>query len=198
MYQVYGHPFTRAFRVIWMLEEIGEPYELHPHKPHMPEIEALNVSGKVPVLRDGDAVITDSTAILTYLADRHGRLTHPAGTIARARQDALTHLVLDELDAVLWTSMRYSLLLPDERRVPQIKDSLKWEYERNLGHLAQRMADPFLHGAEMTIADIICIHCLNWARSSKFPAGDRKITDYAERIRARDAFQRTKALLEEG
>ncbi len=197
MYQLYGHPFTRAFRVIWMLEEIGEPYELHPHAPHAPELEALNVSGKAPVLQDGDTVIADSTAIMTYLGDKHGRLSHPAGTPARAQQDSLTYLIIDEMDALLWTAMRYTLLLPEERRVPQIKDGLRWEYERNLGHLSQRMAGPFLRGDEITIPDLICIHCLNWAASSKFPAGDQKIIEYGERMRARDAYQRTSSLLKE-
>ena len=94
MYTLYGSPSSRAFRVLWMLEELELPFEFVPSKPRSDEVLALNPSGKIPVLRDGEAVLTDSTAILTYLADKHGKLTHPAGSVARAHQDALTHTVL--------------------------------------------------------------------------------------------------------
>jgi glutathione S-transferase len=190
MYKIIGKTQTRAFRVLWMLEEIGQPFELIQAAPHSDEVTALNPSGKVPVLLDGDACLLDSTAILTYLADRHGALTFPAGTIERAQQDALTHAILDELDAVLWTAARHSFALPVDKRVPEVKSSLKWEYARNLDRLADRLEGPFLMGDTMTIADIICTHCLNWAFSAKFPADNEKMLAYAKTMRARDAFKR--------
>ena len=60
--------------------------------PHSEQVLARNPSGKIPVLVDGGTTVTDSTAIMTYLADRHGRLTFPAGTVERARQDGYTGL----------------------------------------------------------------------------------------------------------
>ena len=86
MYKVIGTPQTRAFRVIWMLEELELPYELVPAPPRSEGVVAFNPSGKVPVLIDNGTPITDSTAIIQYLADKHGQLTHPAGTLERARQ----------------------------------------------------------------------------------------------------------------
>ncbi|HBS50359.1 MAG TPA: glutathione S-transferase [Rhodobacteraceae bacterium] len=196
MYTVYGKVMTRAFRVLWMLEEIGQPYDLVPVGPQSDEVNALNASGKVPVLKVDDAAITDSTAILTFLADKHQALTFPAGTLERARQDALTHLVLDEIDAVLWTGARHSFILPEERRVPGVKDSLKWEFERNLTRLSERLDGPFLMGETMTIADIILTHCLNWAFSAKFPVENAVMKDYGKRMRGREAFKRVVALSE--
>jgi len=176
-----------------MLEEIGEPFELINASPHHPDILALNPSGKVPVLVDGDAVITDSTAILTYLADKHGKLAYPAGTIERAHQDALTQLLLDELDAVLWTAARHSFILPKDKRVPEVKDSLKWEFERNLERLSKRVDGPFLQGVTFTIADIVATHCLNWALVAGFPVTDKNMRDYAREMRERPAFKRALA-----
>lgn len=195
MYTVFGTPKTRAFRVIWMLEELGQPYELEPVMPRSPEITALNPSGKVPAFRDGDTVITDSTAIITYLADKHSQLTHPAGTLARAQQDALTHLVLDEVDAVLWTAARHSFILPEDKRCPDVKASLKWEFETNLTRLSAQFEGPFLQGEEMTIADIILTHCLNWAHGAKFPPADDKLQAYAKRMRNRPAYGKAAALM---
>ncbi|MFV1462857.1 MULTISPECIES: glutathione S-transferase family protein [unclassified Phaeobacter] len=189
MYTVIGKQLTRSYRVLWALEEMGQPYELNPASPQSEEVLALNASGKVPVFKDGDDVITDSTAIITYLADKHGQLTAPAGTIARAKQDAMTHLLLDELDALLWTGARHSFILPEDKRVPEVKDSLKWEFSRNLARLENMMAGPFLMGEEFTIPDIICTHCLNWAYSAKFPIESDVLLAYSKRMRARPAFQ---------
>lgn len=194
MYKVYGSVTSRAFRVLWMLEEIGEPYDYIKAGPRSETVTALNPSGKVPVLTDGDAVITDSTAILTYLADKHQKLTFPAGTIERAHQDALTHAILDEMDAVLWTAARHGFILPEEHRVPDVKPSLKWEFTRNLDRLADRMVGPFLQGEQMTIADIIATHCMNWAIGAKFPVENEKMNAYAKAMRSRDAFKRVRAL----
>lgn len=193
MYKVIGKAQTRTFRVLWMLEEIGQPYELVQSYPRSDEVLALNPSGKVPVFIDGDAAITDSTAIITYLADKHGALTFPAGTIRRAQQDALTHAILDELDAVLWTAARHSFSLPEEKRVPEVKSSLKWEFARNLDLLAGRLEGPFLMGETMTIADIICTHCLNWAFGAKFPVENEKMLAYGKAMRARDAYRQAQA-----
>ncbi|MBR9650573.1 glutathione S-transferase family protein [Thalassovita aquimarina] len=190
MYEVIGHPSSRAFRVLWMLEEMGEAYTNIPAKPHSPEALDCNPSGKVPALRIDGQVITDSTAIMTYLADKHGQLTYPAGTIERARQDAATHQIIDELDAVLWMATRHKIIHPENRRVPAVIDSLKWEYERNIGHIADRFVGPFVMGDKMTIADIILTNCLNWAFAAKFPAAPEKLTAYAKAMRSRDAYKR--------
>lgn len=196
MYKVYGKATTRAFRVLWMLEEIGEPYDLIEVGPHDPQVYAVNPTGKVPVLQVGEDSISDSSAILTYLADKHGKLTFPAGTIARAHQDALTHAVLDELDSVLWVATRHAFILPEEHRVPAISSPLRWEFERNIGHLAKRFKGPFVMGETMTIADIICVHCLNWAFGIKFPVSDENLLAYGKAMRARPAFKKIQAMRE--
>lgn len=193
MYKVIGKVATRTFRVLWTLEEIGQPYELIQAGPHSPEVLAISASGKVPVLVDGGAAITDSTAIITYLADKHGALTFPAGTIERAQQDALSHAILDELDAVLWTGARHVFALPEDKRVPEVGASLKWEFERNLSRLADRLEGPFLIGETMTIADILCVHCMNWATSAKFPVENDKIQAYTKMMRQRDGYKRVRA-----
>ena len=190
MYQVIGGTQSRAFRVMWALEELGQDYEHLAVKPHTPEALAANPSGKIPALRDGEACLTDSTAIITYLADKHGALTAPAGTLDRARQDGVMHMVLDELDAVLWTAARHSFVLPEDRRVPAVKPSLAWEFERNARRLADTIAGPFVMGERFTIVDIVATHCLNWAFSAKFEIPDPRLVDYAKAMRGREAFKR--------
>lgn len=189
MYKVYGSAATRAFRVIWMMEELGQPFELIPCAPGSPEARALNPSGKVPFLEAEGEIIADSAAILTFLADRHGALTHAPGSLARAQQDSLTHRILDEFDAVLWTAARHSFVLPKERRVPEVKPSLKWEFERNSKALAAQMGEGWLMGETFTIADLLLAHCLEWAGAAKFDITEPKLRDFYARATARPAHK---------
>lgn len=195
MYTLYGNLQTRSFRVLWLLEELGLPYEHIPTAPRSDAVRALNPAGKVPVLIAEGTPLTDSVAIMTFLADRHGAFTYPCGSLERARQDGFTHFINDELDATLWTAARHSFVLPQERRVPEVKESLKWEFARSIDDLMRRMGDgPFLMGETMTIADILAAHCGSWAFAAKFPLANDAFNAYAKRMRARDAFQRVKAL----
>lgn len=193
MYEVIGSPSSRAFRVMWMLEELGQPYKLSPEKPHSERVSTLNPSGRIPILVDGDAHIVDSTAILTYLADKHGAMTYPAGTLERAHQDSFTQQVLDELDALLSTALRHTFILPEDKRVPEIKAPLVWEYERNLSYIMARMKGPYLTGEMMTVPDIILAHCGSWAKFAKFPIDNAEFAAYIKRVRARPAFQKLTA-----
>ena len=195
MYRVIGTAKSRALRVLWMLEELGQPYEHIPANPRSDGVAQFNPAGKVPVLIDDGTPITDSTAILTYLADRHGDLTHPAGTLDRARQDSLTQFLLDEFDAALWLAARHSFILPEDKRLGAIKNTLRWEFEASQKTLVHRMADgPFLMGERMTVPDVILAHCLDWALTARFPVVEHKLTDYLGRIRQRPAYQRAMAL----
>ncbi|GLK66237.1 glutathione S-transferase [Paracoccus kondratievae] len=194
MYQVIGTGKSRALRVLWMLEELGRPYEHVAVNPHSEGVTPFNPAGKVPVLVVDGTPITDSTAILTYLADKHGALTHPAGTLERARQDSLMQFVLDEFDAALWLAARHSFILPEEMRLAAIKNTLRWEFERSQRTLVHRMADEgFLMGDRMTVPDIILAHCLTWALTARFPIIEHRLTGYLEMMRARPAYLRAAA-----
>lgn len=195
MYSVIGPITTRAFRVLWMLEELGQPYEHRKSAPRSDETRRHNPAGKVPVMLVGDVALTDSVAIMQYLADKHGAFTHPCGSLARARQDGFTQFINDELDAVLWTAARHSFILPEDKRVPEVKPSLKWEFARSVDELMRRMGDgPFLMGEDMTLPDILAAHCGNWAYAAKFPLENEGFNAYVKRMRGRPAYDRVRKL----
>lgn len=194
MYTVIGTAKSRAARVLWMLEELGLPFEHVAASPRSEGVVEFNPAGKIPVLIEDGTPITDSTAIIQYLADKHGRFTHPAGTLDRARQDSLTQFLLDEFDSALWMAARHSFILPEELRQSAIKDSLKWEFERSQKTLMHRMGEgPFLMGEMMTVPDIILTHCGNWALTARFPIVEHKLSTYLDRMRERPAFKRAMA-----
>lgn len=84
----YTHPMSRGRIVRWMLEEVGQPYrtELLEYNTTMksPEFLAINPMGKVPTIRHGETVVTESAAICAYLAD-----AFPAAGLAPVREDRL-------------------------------------------------------------------------------------------------------------
>lgn len=195
MYQVIGTPRSRTLRVLWMLEELGVPYEHVAATPHSGDVKAKNPAGKIPVLIDQGCALTDSTAIIQYLADKHGAFTYPAGTLERARQDGLTQMLLDEFDAALWVAARHQMILPEDLRQGGIRKAVTWELARSEKRLADRLGDgPFLMGDKMTVPDIILTHCGGWALSAKLPLSDTRLKRYFRRMRDRPAYQRALAL----
>lgn len=194
MYKVIGGVKTRAFRVMWMLQELGQPFEVVHAAPRSDEAKAFNPTGKVPALLDGDALLTDSVAIMQYLGDKHGGLTAPAGTIARARQDAMLFWLIDEFDAILWAAAKHSFVWPEDMRVPEIKPSLKAEFARAAKVLSDKLDGPFLMGDEITVPDLLAVHCINWSIGAGFDPVDDKLGTWATGLRKREAFKAVRAL----
>ncbi|WP_299650370.1 glutathione S-transferase family protein [uncultured Tateyamaria sp.] len=191
MYRVIGTVKSRAFRVLWMLEELGQPYELVEAFPRSDEATKFNPLGKIPALVDGDEVLTDSVAIMTYLADKHGGLTAPAGTPERARQDAVTLWLIDELDALLWTNSKHAFVLPENLRVPDISATLHKEFARNAETFAGMLdqSGAFIMGDQITLPDLLAVHCFGWAFGAGFPPLPDGVKAYSKRLRARPAFR---------
>lgn len=190
MYRVIGNVASRSFRVLWMLEELGLPYDHVNAGPRSDEVFSYSAQGKIPVLVDGESPVTDSTAIITYLADKHSALTAPSGSLARARQDAMTNRILDEFDACLWSAARNSFVLPEDKRVPEIKETLRWEFARSEAGLVRDMTGGgFVMGDAISLPDIVLTHCLGWALTAKFGISEPVLSEYLDRMKSRPAYQ---------
>lgn len=200
MYKVYGSAASRAARVIWMLEELGVEYEIVATKPHSDELNAVSETGKIPALVDGDLHIFDSAAILSYLADKHGALTFPAGTPERVRLQSMLHFVLDDVEQPLWSAAKHSFILPEELRMLEaLTPSLHFEWTKALKSLEKLLGDnEFVMGGKFTIVDIILGHLGGWGKAMKFPIPEGALTDYFDRIRARDGWQKVAELRKAG
>lgn len=190
---LYHHPFTRAAAVVWMLEEVGVDYELRfvdvmkgAHKK--PEIVALNPMGKLPILTDGDAVVTESAAIGMYLADRHapGRLS-PA---------------LD--DPRRGTYLRWCLFAPSVIEPGLLAKAAKWSFkesqagwgnhEQMLTAIETAIGDgPFLLGEDFSMADVIFGGTIRYMLTFDMLEPRAAFTAYAERLSTRPALQRAEA-----
>lgn len=193
MYRLHGQIKSRALRPLWLLEELGVPFEFHLVSPRSPEAFALSPLGKIPIMETEDGPLFDSVAMMTFLADRHGAFTHAPGTYARARQDGMTNTILETFDAVLWSYAKHSFVLPEDQRVAAVKPSLKWQFGRYAEIMSDLLADrPYLMGDDPTIPDILLAHCCGWAAGLKFDLPDG-LRQHMTHMRARPAFRRALA-----
>lgn len=193
MYKVIGNSRNRTMRVYWALEEMGIDYDMDLVAPRSDEARAYNPAGKVPCLIDDGETIFDSVAIIQYLADKHGQLTYPAGTIKRAQQDSFTQFCVDEVEGALWTAAKNSFIHPEDLRVPEIKATARYEFSKAMKTLEDRLGDnEFVMGDVFTIPDLLLGHCANWARNAKFETPEGTVGDYFDRLLSRPAYQRAK------
>src|SRR3546814_16083607 len=112
MIKRYGTPPTRALRAMWLLNELDLaheiiPVDLHAGEQLTPEFLALNPAAKLPVLVDGDMVISESAAIQLYLADKYGDRFPGGGLIPdtpedRGRMYHWLFFLMTEIEAPLW------------------------------------------------------------------------------------------------
>ena len=188
MYTLVGKARSRAFRVMWALAEMGQDYEMVEASAQSDEAKAHHPSGKIPVFKVDDAVLTDSVAIMSYLSDVHGKLGYAAGTIDRARLDAMLHYLNEEVDAPLWLISRHAFIFPEDMRVPEIVEPTKAYVAKVLDGLESRIQGPWLMGEDFTIADILAVHCIGWAFGLEIPVQSEVVKDYGKRARARAGF----------
>ncbi len=158
--QLYHSVGARSFRALWALEELQLAYTLHlvefPPRFRQPGYLELNPLGTVPLLIDGESRMTESAAILHYLATRYG-----AGALAVA-PDApdyaayLNFLVMGEATLTFPQTivLRYGRLEPEERRLPQaVADYTRW-FAVRLKAAAAWMGAEHACAGRFTAADI--------------------------------------------
>jgi glutathione S-transferase len=201
MVTVYSAPNTRAIRVIWVLQEIGAKAEIrsmpYPPRQHAPDYFAVNPTGMVPLLIDGEVRLSESMAICDYLATKHASpLVVP--TNDPERPQFLQWLWYGE--STLMTPLsRLNIVRQVERKGAEIDALIAGARDHlaaRLKMLEQRLEGrDFLVAGRLTLADISVGYPLHLAGLLGVDdlLGPRAVA-YRERLRARPAHQRAIAL----
>lgn len=199
--KLYYVPMTRSLRPRWMLEELGVPHELVRLDPKAgdnktPAYLALNPTGHVPTLVDGEVVLFESAAMLLYLGDKYAdKGLAPAIVASADRAEYLKWIVygMAELEPGLAATFAHGFRLPEDRRKA---DVLAWGREKAkgaMGPLAARLAGrEFLVGERFTAADVLLGSQLGWARMMGL-VEDEVLAGYLKRVMARPAAVRARA-----
>lgn len=187
---------ARSFRVLWALEELGLTYALHllpfPPRARAPDYLALNPLGTVPLLRDGATVMTESAAILQYLAARHGPtpLAVDAGDPDYGAWLNWLHFGEATLTFPQTLVLRYRHLEPEARRRPEVADDYARWFLSRLRHVDRALAHgDHLCAGRFTMADISVGYALLLARTLGLDAAfGPALQAYWTRLSTRPAF----------
>ena len=192
--KLYATPTSRGIRALWYAEETGMDLDYQPERPHSDVVRKLNPLGTIPVLEHGDVCLTDSTIILSYLADLHGALTFAQGTSQRQDLDTRLLFLATDLEAPLWLFYRRTIRGPEDQASDSLKDAMRWDYARAEASLVKLMdGAPFMMGDDFTIADIIAGHIGGWGTRAGFTPETAEFGDYVERMQARPALAAARA-----
>jgi len=159
---LYTHPMSRGRMIRWLLEEIGAPYrtEILEYGGSMkaPEYLSINPMGKVPALRHGDAVVTETAAICAYLADAFPAAKLAPPPSARADYYRWLFFTAGPLEAAV-TNRTLGVQVPDEKRGFVGYGS----YEAVLDALEKAVAGKtYIAGGQFSAADVFVGGHLNY------------------------------------
>jgi len=186
---------SRSSIVLWMLEELGQPYDVKLIKLSdgdnlKPDYLAINPMGKVPALAHKGTVITEAAAICTYLADEfpQAKLNVPVGTPRRGLY-------------LKWLFFGPGCFEPAviDRAAPRKEEARRGmlgygTFETTMDTVAKAIAQgPWLMGDQFTAADVIIGANIRWGTMFKLVPERPEFSAYAGRIAARPAAQRAEA-----
>jgi glutathione S-transferase len=190
---------SRSSIVRWMLEELGEPYELQVlsltnGEQLAPGYRAVNPMGKVPALKHGETVVTEAAAICTYLADEfpQAQLNVPIGDPRRG-----TYLK--------WLFFAPSCVEPaiTDRAFPRKEEARRamlgyGDFDTVMNVVAGAVEPgPYLMGDQFTAADVVLGSTLRWGMMFGLVPKRPEFVAYVGRLEQRPALQRATALDQE-
>jgi glutathione S-transferase len=190
--KLYEFAPTRSIRVRWTLQELGVDFEtiqvnLRAGENRRPEFLRLNPAGKLPVLVDGDLVLTESVAIVLYLAEKYpdkGLL--PTDPRERAKVNQWLLFAATELEQPLWRIARHKFLYPEDKRqpgdIPVAREDFKAMAAVLEKHMDQRQ---FVVGDRVTVADLVMAYTLDWANEAHLLDDFPQLRAYMDRMYAR-------------
>ena len=201
--KLYHHPYSSNARKAVMAAKLldidlaCELVDLASGAQRKPEFLKLNPNGMVPVLVDGDFVLWESNAIITYLADsKPGNTLYPSERKARANVDrwlfwAANHWgpAISILSFENMLKKMHGLGDPDPAQIERGETFFKKFAGVLDAHLA---ANPWVAGETMTLADISIAAPLMYTEMSKLPVeGFDHVKAWFERVQALDAWKQT-------
>jgi glutathione S-transferase len=187
---------TRSARVIWLLEELGVPYELEPieFKPevlHAPAHLALHPLGLLPVVQTDGVTFFESGAIVEYLLEKYGqgRLAPPPGTPERALYLQWFHYGEASLATHVSTIVRQRFGVPAVKSADVLEDA-RGRFLEAATVVDDALRDrPYICGEELSAADIMVSYGLVMSRITReLPAELGNIAAYLERLKQRPGY----------
>ncbi len=200
MITLYGVPGSRAMRSLWMLEEIGVPYENVP--THFatgdckkPDFLKINPNGHIPALVDGDVTLFESLAINLYLARKYGKELWPTSVADEGRTFQWSIWAMTEAEEPVLTALMHRMFLPTDQRDPAKAADAGKRFQKPLAVLEGALQDrEYLLGSTFTVADLNVAAVIGWAPMGGIDLSSApKAGAWLARCSGRPAMQRVQA-----
>ena len=199
MLQLYGNPASRAMRCLWMLEEIGEPYQLLEKSTRADDLQTadylrLNPNARIPTLVDGDVVIWESMAINLYLAQKYEGPMHCSAPEVLGIAAQWSFWAMLEMEELLLDLLIHRALLPEFTRDPSHAERAELLLQKPLGVLNAALAGrEFLSGRSFTVADLNVASILVWGKMARLGlSAHSEVKRWLAGCLARSAYSRVR------
>ena len=200
MIKLYGVPMSRASRSLWMLEELGVPYENVPTSfvgdVQKPEYLAKNPNGRIPTLDDDGTLVWESMAINLHLAEKYDKGFRPRSLEERAHTVQWSFWGMTEIEPGLIEAFVNRVMLPEAQRNQAAGDAGEQKLQRPLAVLDKELGRRrFLLGDRFTLADlnvasVLLIAPMARIDLSKYPNVQRWLAACSDRPAAKKALGR--------
>ena len=196
--RLHHQPRSRSTRVLWLLEEIGEPFDLTvmPREAKQTsEYLALHPLGRSPVLETDDGPVFESAALILHIADLHPEagLIAPLGAYGRALQYQWCFFGMTEIESALMDIARQ--LWKDGDPIDEVVDRAKARFVKSTDVVARALEErEYLVDDEFSVADIVVGSVLAFTRTGQLTELPDDVHDYVDRLEARPARQRAVAV----
>jgi len=183
---------TRSIRVRWTLQELGVAFEavtinMLAGEHRSPAFLRINPAGKLPVLIDGDMVLTESVAIVLYLAEKYPHKGFiPTDLERRAQLSRWLLFTTTELEQPLWRMARHTSLYPADKRLVGEIALARDDFAAMADVLEEHMRDRvFVVGNTVTVGDFVLAYTLDWANEVNLLDRRPCLVAFMERMYAR-------------
>jgi glutathione S-transferase len=190
--KLYGFPPTRTMRAQWVLQELELDFEyvqldVANAEHRGPGFLALNPAGKVPVLVDGDLVLSESVAIVLYLAEKYPQKGFlPTNLRGRAEVYRWLLFTVTELEQPIWRIARHTHQYPIEKRLPAEIPLARQDFLDMAKVMEQHLETrSVLVGESVTVADFVAAYTLDMASMVPLLESLPNLRAYVERMYAR-------------
>jgi glutathione S-transferase len=199
--KVYGVAGSRAYRTLWMVNELGLEYENMPihfadGSAKTPEYLAINPNGRIPAIDDDGLKLWESMAINLYLAKKHDKGLWPKTLEGEAQAIQWSFWVMTEVEKPTLAVLFHKVFLPEGQRDPKAAEDGEQQLQRPLKVLDQALAKTgHLVGSSFTVADLNVASVLTWAKMARmdlsaYPHVDKWLTAAVQRPAAVKAAPR--------
>ncbi len=200
MLQLYGNHRSRAMRCLWMLEEMGEPYQLiekstRPDELRTDEYLRLNPNGRIPTLVDGDVVLWESMAINLYLAQKYDGPMHCVSHEVLGLAAQWSFWAMLEMEGLLLDLMQHRAVLPEFARDASYAERDELLLRKPLGVLNKTLSARDHLAGGFTVADLNVASILVWGKMGRLDlSAHSDVKRWLDSCLARPAYSRVREL----